>query len=107
CTAVMMSVRTMEARASVSWEESPKGLVGMAGGLGALAAVSWAAKGSIPGAIGITLMAGALKMMVGPLKDLASMSGAELAKGLVGLGVAKGRLASVGTLASGTILCAA
>src|SRR5699024_7331493 len=104
CTAVMMSVRTMEARASVSWEESPKGLVGMAGGLGALAAVSWAAKGSIPGAIGMILMAGALKMIVKPLKDLAGMSWGELAKGLVALGVAMGGLAISGTLASGTIL---
>src|SRR5699024_997648 len=102
--AVKMFVGPMKEMAALSWEEIAKGLVGMAGGLGALAAVSWAAKGSIPGAIGITLMAGALKMMVGPLKDLASMSWEELAKGLVGLGVAMGGLAIIGTLASGTIL---
>lgn len=103
-TAVKMFVGPMKEMAALSWEEIAKGLVGMAGGLGALAAVSWAAKGSIPGAIGITLMAGALKMIVKPLKDLAGMSWGDLAKGLVGLGVAMGGLAIIGTLASGTIL---
>ena len=103
-TAVKMFVGPMKEMAALSWEEIAKGLVGMAGGLGALAAVSWAAKGSIPGAIGMMLMAGALKMIVKPLKDLAGMSWGELAKGLVALGVAMGGLAIIGTLASGTIL---
>lgn len=102
--AVKMFVGPMKEMAALSWEEIAKGLVGMAGGLGAMAAVSWAAKGSIPGAIGITLMAGALKMIVKPLKALAGMSWGELAKGLVALGVAMGGLAIIGTLASGTIL---
>ena len=103
-TAVKMFVGPMKEMAALSWEEIAKGLVGMAGGLAALGAVSYVAQGSIAGSIGIVLMAGALNMIVGPIKELASMSWEELAKGLVGLGVAMGGLAIIGTLASGTIL---
>lgn len=103
-TAVKMFVGPMKEMAALSWEEIAKGLVGMAGGLAALGAVSYVAQGSITGSIGIVLMAGALNMIVGPIKELASMSWEELAKGLVGLGVAMGGLAIIGTLASGTIL---
>ena len=103
-TAVKMFVGPMKEMAALSWEEIAKGLVGMAGGLAALGAVSYVAQGSIAGSIGIVLMAGALNMIVGPIKELASMSWEELAKGLIGLGVAMGGLAIIGTLASGTIL---
>lgn len=102
--AVKMFVGPMKEMAALSWEEIAKGLVGMAGGLAALGAVSYVAQGSIAGSIGIVLMAAALNMIVDPIKELASMSWEELARGLVGLGVAMGGLAIIGTLASGTIL---
>ena len=72
----------------LSWTEMAKGLVGVATVLGALALFSRFAGANAAGissGAGILLLATGIKILASALQDLAGMSWAELAKGLVGM----------------------
>lgn len=81
--------------AGLSWEELGRGLSGLAA---VLALVITTAKlmpnpaGLISTGIGLTILAGAIKILVMSVKDLAEMSWEELSKGLIGVGTLLGAL---------------
>lgn len=83
---------------NLSWEELTKGLLGMGVALAAVAAAGLLASGAIGGAIAITVMAGALNMLIGPIERFAGMTWGELVKGIGGMALGLGVLAGVSLL---------
>ena len=72
----------------LDWGEMAKGIVGVAALLGALALFTKFAAanaGGISSGAGLLLLATGIKVLASALSDIASMSWAELAKGLVGM----------------------
>lgn len=53
--------------------------------------------------VGVTIIAGAMNLLVPPLKELGSMRWSELIKGLIGMGGALAAISIAGTIASGTM----
>ena len=82
----------------MSWEELVKGLLGMSTALAAVAGAGLLASGAIGGAIAITVMAGALNMLIGPIERFAGMTWTELIKGIGGMALGLGALAGVSLL---------
>ncbi len=82
--------------AELSWEELAKGLSGTAALMLVLAAAARAmpdGKKMISSSLGLIVMAGAIKILVSAVSDLAGMSWEEMARGLVGVGALLGALA--------------
>ena len=69
----------------MKWEDLVKGLTGMSVALLAIAGAALLMNGGIGGAIGILIMAGALKLLVPSIQDFAEMTWGEIIKGFVGL----------------------
>lgn len=70
---------------NMSWGELIKGLGGMALALAAVVVAANMMNGGLAGAIGIVIMAGALNMLMGPIKMFSSMSWGDMIKGFIGL----------------------
>ena len=77
---------TLNSIGAMSWEEIGKGLSGLVGLLTAVVIAMNLMAGTIPGAIAMGIVAGALNLLVIPLMLLGGMSWEAIVKGLVGLG---------------------
>ena len=92
--------KTLKSIASMSWEEIEKGLFGMAGAFTELVLVM-KALGKVQGfdglmaGTGMATVADSLKNVIGPFKQIASMSWEEIVRGLVGMGGALSELAGI------------
>ena len=90
--------KTLKTIASMSWDEIERGLFGMAGAFAELVLVM-KALGKVQGfdglmaGTGMATVADSLKNVVGPFKEIASMSWEEIIRGLVGMGGALAELA--------------
>lgn len=85
--AIRILVSAVEDFAGMDWEGIAKGLVGVAGLLGALALFSKlqaANSGGLASAAGIVLLAAAVKILASAVGDFAGMSWEGIAKGLAG-----------------------
>lgn len=103
---LIIITKAVESLAGLSVEELAKGLTSIALILAQIAIFSTFAGGPqmlLAGA-GITLIATALNMIVGPITTLASMTLPELAKGLGAMAIALTAVVLAGTLGSGMIL---
>lgn len=80
--ALMIPIKTL---AGMSLTELAKGLGGLAAALAIVSIAAGALTTSLIGAAGLTVMAGALIMLMVPIKMFAAMSWEELIKGFVGL----------------------
>lgn len=73
--------------AGMDWDEMVKGLVGVAGALGAVTlAMNFLPKGSVLKAAGVVGVAVALNILAFAVKQFSKMDWGEMAKGLVGVG---------------------
>jgi len=72
----------------MSWGEIAKGLVALAGGLLILAVAAYAMEGALPGAAAMIVMAVAIKLIAGVIKELGQLSWGDILKGLVGIAAA-------------------
>ena len=92
--------KTLKTIGSMSWEEIARGLVGMGGAFTELILVM-KALGKVQGfdglmaGMGMATVADSLKNVVGPFKQIASMSWEEIIRGLAGMGGALGELAGI------------
>ena len=92
--------KTLKTIASMSWDEIERGLFGMAGAFAELVLVM-KALGKVQGfdglmaGTGMATVADSLKNVVGPFKEIASMSWEEIIRGLVGMGGALAELAGI------------
>ena len=92
--------KTLKTIASMSWDEIERGLFGMAGAFAELVLVM-KALGKVQGfdglmaGTGMATVADSLKNVVGPFKEIASMSWEEIIRGLVGMGGALSELAGI------------
>lgn len=81
----------------MNWNELAKGLVGLAVTLGVLVVAANALDTATPGMVrsgaGLILLAAAIRILVGAVKDLGGMDWGTLAKGLTGTAVLLGSLA--------------
>jgi len=77
--------RALGKMGSMSWEDIAKGLVAMGGALAILAVGTQAMSGALLGAIALTVVSGALLLLVPTLLALGSMSWESIGKGLVTL----------------------
>lgn len=92
----------------LSWEEIARGLVTMAGSLLTIAAaLNLIPPSSLLSAAAVLVVASSLGMISDALKDMASMSWEEIAKGLVTLAGALGIIAGAMALMSGALVGAA
>nr|DAV22645.1 MAG TPA: tail tape measure [Caudoviricetes sp.] len=92
--------KTLKTISSMSWDEIKKGLFGMAGAFAELVIVMKALTkvqgfDGLMAGTGMATVADSLKNIVGPFKQIASMSWEEIIRGLVGMGGALGELAGV------------
>lgn len=69
----------------MDWESIGRGLLAMAGGLGACVAALNLSKGTIGGAISLTMMAAAVNLLVPALQGLGNLSWETIGKGLLTL----------------------
>lgn len=83
--AINALVDPIQSFASMSLTELAKGLGAMAVALLAIAGASALMSGGLSGALAITIMAGALNLLMIPIKTFANMTWGELAKGFIGL----------------------
>lgn len=83
--AILLISGALIALSFISFEDLAKGVFAIALSLAAMAAAMVLASGAMGGAIAITIMAGALNLLVVPLKVLGSMSVPELVTALVAL----------------------
>lgn len=84
--AIKILVSAAEDMAGLSWGEIAKGLVGVAGLLGALTLftkLSAVNKGGVVQGAGLLLLAGAIKVLAGAMENLGQLSWGEIARGLV------------------------
>ena len=92
--------KTLKTISSMSWDEIKKGLFGMAGAFAELVIVMKALTkvqgfDGLMAGTGMATVADSLKNIVGPFKQIASMSWEEIIRGLVGMGGALGELAGI------------
>ena len=92
--------KTLKTISSMSWDEIKKGLFGMAGAFAELVIVMKALSkvqgfDGLMAGTGMATVADSLKNVVGPFKQIASMSWEEIIRGLVGMGGALGELAGI------------
>ena len=92
--------KTLKTISSMSWDEIKKGLFGMAGAFAELVIVMKALTkvqgfDGLMAGTGMATVADSLKNVVGPFKQIASMSWEEIIRGLVGMGGALGELAGI------------
>ena len=92
--------KTLKTIASMSWDEIKKGLFGMAGAFAELVIVMKALTkvqgfDGLMAGTGMATVADSLKNVVGPFKEIASMSWEEIIRGLVGMGGALAELAGI------------
>lgn len=103
-TAIDILALAVAGLAQLDWNQLAKGLTGVAVLIGLLVVatkgISGNAGGMIAGSAGLILMAGAIKILASAVEDLSGMSWAEMAKGLVGVGVLLGSLALFSKFAS-------
>ena len=71
-----------------SWDEIGKGLITLAGALGIIAVALMLMDSSLPGALALLVVVGALNIFIPVLKTLAAMSWGDVAKGLGILAIA-------------------
>ncbi|QEQ93521.1 tape measure protein [Streptomyces phage GirlPower] len=93
--AVLILSQAVQELAELDWNELAKGLTGLAVTLGLLVAslkLMPNPKGLISTGLGLIVLAGAIKILVSAVKDLAELDWNELAKGLVGVGALLGSL---------------
>ena len=93
--AVLILVQAVKQLSELDWNELAKGLVGLAFVLELVLAslkVMPNPKGLISTGLGLIIFAGAVKILVSAVSDLAELDWNELAKGLVGVGVIIGAL---------------
>ena len=96
--ALLLLVPSVRSLGEMSWEELAKGLGGMAVALAAVAGAGLLASGAIGGAIAITIMAGALNLLMIPIKAFTEMTWDQIIKGFIGLGGAMGLVAGAAVL---------
>ena len=92
--------KTLKTISSMSWDEIKNGLFGMAGAFAELVIVMKALTkvqgfDGLMAGTGMATVADSLKNIVGPFKQIASMSWEEIIRGLVGMGGALGELAGI------------
>ena len=92
--------KTLKTISSMSWDEIKKGLFGMAGAFAELVIVMKVLTkvqgfDGLMAGTGMATVADSLKNIVGPFKQIASMSWEEIIRGLVGMGGALGELAGI------------
>lgn len=96
-TSVLILSSAVKKLADLDWEGLAKGLVGtialMGALVGAAALLSKHSGGMIRGALGLLLIAAAVRVLVKAVEDLSALSWEELAKGLIGVGTILGALA--------------
>lgn len=89
-TAVLILAGALKSLSSLSWDELARGLVGVAGLMAVIVTASAALskiKGkAMKGALNVVIFAAAIKVLSSAVKDLATMSWDELARGLTGVG---------------------
>ena len=93
--AVNVLASAMKKLAELDWNGLAKGLVGVQSLLAGLVATSILIKnpaGMISTGVALVILAGAVKLLVSAVTDLAGLSWEELAKGLVGVGALLGAL---------------
>ena len=98
--AIKSLAKTLKTIASMSWDEIERGLFGMAGAFGELVIVMKALTkvqgfDGLMAGTGMATVADSLKNVIGPFKQIASMSWDEIKKGLVGMGGALSELAGI------------
>lgn len=94
-SAVLILAQSVKQLSGLDWEELAKGLAGLAGVLGLLVGslkLMPNPKGLISTGLGLIVLAGAIKILVSAVEDLAELDWNELAKGLVGVGALLGSL---------------
>jgi len=87
----------------MEWEQIVKGLVVLAGALGIIVIALNAMTGSIPGALALLVVSGALLVLSSVLKILGSMEWGEIVKGLVALAAVFLIIGAAGYLLTGAI----
>jgi len=97
--ALLLVVSAVRLLSGLDWNELAKGLTGVLVIIGALVAsmklmsgFSSSAKGMIPMAAAMVVLAVAIKLMASAVSDLSGLDWNEMAKGLVGVGVILGSL---------------
>lgn len=96
--ALNLMVPPIQELGAMSMEELAKGLGAMAVALLAVAGAGLMASGAIGGAMAITVIAGALNILLIPIQHFANMTWEEIAKGLVGLGASLALVAGAAIL---------
>lgn len=94
--AVLILSKAVQELSELDWNELAKGLTGLAVTLGLVVGslkLMPNPKGMISTGIGLVILAGAIKILVSAVKDLAKLDWNELGKGLVGVGTLLGSLA--------------
>ena len=85
--------KAMQMMGSMSWGEIGKGLTTMAGALILLAAATYVMSGTIAGSVAIAISAGALLLLAGVIKTMASIGFGDVIHGLLGLAIVLAGLA--------------
>lgn len=88
----------------MEWMEIIKGLTMLSGALLAVSVAAVAASAGIPGAIAINMMAGAMILLLVPIKAFSKMSWGEIIKGIGGMALTLGVLAGVSMLLAPAVL---
>lgn len=95
-TAVRILVSSVKGLSNLDWEGLAKGLSGTVALIGALVLASrgmdGAGKRMIATGLGLVLLASAIKILAGAVKDISDLNWEDLAKGLVGVGALLGAL---------------
>lgn len=106
-TAMLIFSAAVAVLSSLDWNELARGLVGMAVGLAimvvAMKGMSKVGPGAIVGAVAMTIAAIGIAILAGALKLMGMLSWVEIAKSMVTLGVALGLLAVGLTLMLGSL----
>jgi tape measure domain-containing protein len=97
----------LQQMSGMSWGEISKGLVTMAGALAIISGVLRFMPGTIPGALALVIVSGALLILARVLDQMSSMSWEEIAKGLVTIAGALAIIAGAMYLMTGALAGAA
>lgn len=88
-SAIIILASAVEKFSDLSWSEMGKGLAGVGAVLGGLALFTQLSKASvraIPQAVGLLVLAGAIKVLYTSVKDFATMGWEEIGRGLAAMG---------------------